>query len=563
MKRTCRISARTFEVSQEELALLERLSPVINGRRYPLPAPDVCPDERKRLRLAFRNERNLFRRRCDATGAQIFSAYSPDKPWKVYSREAWWGDGWDERGFGREFDFSRPFFPQFAELKKSVPQLTLVSTPEVEENNSTYVNFCGHSRNCYMTFDSDFNEDSCYANVLKHSRYCLDCSYVQDSELCYECVDCSSCYALSFSQDCVNCSNSAFLRGCIGCSDCLLCTNLVKKQYCIENRSCTKAEYLRLRREFDLGTAAGIRALRERFQAFHLAYPKKYCRIMKAENCSGDYILNAKNCRCCFNIADCEDMWHCDALYGAKDCMDVSSFGEKIERVYNSGTIGVDAVNIWMSYVVVANCSDLIYCDNCRQSRSSFGCCSLRRREYCILNKQYSRDEYNALAPRIIEHMTRTGEWGAYFPISLSPFGYNETMAGEHFPLRREEAQALVAAWSDYQPPAPDVPAAAPEDLPERIAEAGDDVLSKAIRCEATGRAFRMTRAELDSYRKKGLPLPRRHPDQRYRDRMKQRNPQRLWERRCAKTGRSLLTSYSPDGPEIIYCEEAYQEALE
>ena len=35
--------------------------------------------------------------------------------------------------------------------------------------------------------------------------------------------------------------------------------------------------------------------------------------------------------------------------------------------------------------------------------------------------------------------MMKTGEWGEFFPSSLSPFGYNETVAQEHFPMSREE----------------------------------------------------------------------------------------------------------------------------
>ena len=44
-----------------------------------------------------------------------------------------------------------------------------------------------------------------------------------------------------------------------------------------------------------------------------------------------------------------------------------------------------------------------------------------------IFEKSYSEEEYNELVPKIIEHMKGGGEWGEFFPISHSPFGYNET----------------------------------------------------------------------------------------------------------------------------------------
>jgi hypothetical protein len=59
------------------------------------------------------------------------------------------------------------------------------------------------------------------------------------------------------------------------------------------------------------------------------------------------------------------------------------------------------------------------------------------------LNKQYTKEEYNILVPKIIEHMISTGERGEFFPPKYAPFGYNESLANEYFPLRQTEALAL------------------------------------------------------------------------------------------------------------------------
>ena len=83
---------------------------------------------------------------------------------------------------------------------------------------------------------------------------------------------------------------------------------------------------------------------------------------------------------------------------------------------------------------------NILYSFHCRNSSNLFACVSLRNKEYCILNKQYTKAEYETLVPKIIEHMKKTGEWGEFFPASISPFGYNETVAQEYFPLTREEA---------------------------------------------------------------------------------------------------------------------------
>jgi hypothetical protein len=83
-----------------------------------------------------------------------------------------------------------------------------------------------------------------------------------------------------------------------------------------------------------------------------------------------------------------------------------------------------------------------------------FGCSGLKSASYCILNKQYTKAEYEILVPKIIEHMMKISspsdegdahraggvmEWGEFFPSSMSPFGYNETVAQEYYPMTRDE----------------------------------------------------------------------------------------------------------------------------
>src|SRR5436190_2140193 len=58
-----------------------------------------------------------------------------------------------------------------------------------------------------------------------------------------------------------------------------------------------------------------------------------------------------------------------------------------------------------------------------------FGCYGLKKSEYCILNKQYTEEEYKRLLPKLVEHMKKTGEWGKWFPLSKSPFYYQDTAA--------------------------------------------------------------------------------------------------------------------------------------
>lgn len=552
-----------FENTAEDLEFLKQLYPQIDGETFQLPAPTHSPQLRRRLRLSFRNERRLYTRKCDLDGESIVSNYSPDKPYAVYSKKNWWSDKWDALEYGRDFDFTRPFFEQFAELQSVVPRLALVSGPDSDDNNCRYINFAGDSKNCYMIFDSDFNEDCLYSNVLKHSRNCIDCSYVHSSELCYECIDCNNCYRLLYSQDCTNCNDSYFLNNCIGCSDCLFCCNLVRKQYYIRNKAYSKADYEAQLRKMGLADRHKLSQLRAEFAAFVKTYPKKFCHILKAENCVGDFILNAKNCFNCFNISEGEELRHCDSLYSARYCMDVSSFGEKIERVYQSGTIGLDSFNIYFCFACLFSCSDIFYSDNCRSSQNCFGCVSVKQGRYCILNKRYAAADYFRLVKKIVRHMRDTGEWGQHFPIGLSTFGYNETMAQQHFPLTKSEALELGAKWSDFEQPAPTGRVFDSKELPDSPDKITDHMLGGAFKCSLSEKPFRLTTQEVELYRRSKIPPPAIHPDLRYMTRMAQRNPQELWSRICPASGETIWSSYDPSRTEVVLSEGAFLEELE
>jgi len=162
--------------------------------------------------------------------------------------------------------------------------------------------------------------------------------------------------------------------------------------------------------------------------------------------------------------------------------------------------------------------------------------------------------------------MIADGEWGEFFSPSLSPFGYNETVAMEYYPLTKEEALSKGFNWSDYEPPPPQVDRVITQEqmkkLPDNIKDIPDDIVNWVLTCEVTGKAYRIIKQELQFYREYNLPIPRRHPDQRHKDRMALRNPRKLYDRTCMKCGKPIKTTYAPDRTEIVYCEECYLKTV-
>ncbi|MDD5041193.1 MAG: hypothetical protein PHX87_02885 [Candidatus Peribacteraceae bacterium] len=244
-----------------------------------------------------------------------------------------------------------------------------------------------------------------------------------------------------------------------------------------------------------------------------------------------------------------------------KDCQDISNYGaaQLNELCYDCEGVGHGVFRVLFSKLVWGGSSDVLYSYECFASKNLFGCAGLKKAQYCILNKQYSLEDYNKMALQLAEHMQRTKEWGRFFPRGSSPFGYNETVAQDYYPLGRNEALAQGFQWKEREEEIPDVAKVIPaEKLPDSIDDIPDDVLRWAIRCEATKRPFLINKRELDFYRRLRLPLPRYHPDERHRRRMALLNPRTLWKRQCAKCKKAIQTTYAPERPEKVYCEECY-----
>lgn len=525
-----------------------------------VPTPTMCPNCRYQRRLVWRNERILYPRKCDATGEQILSVYSDDKPFPIYNNDYWYSDKWDAINYGRDYDFTRPFFDQLEELMNIVPQLARsVSRNE----NCDYVNQCGMSKDCYLIFEGDHNRNCYYANNIYDSRDCMEILHGIKNELCFECVDCHDCYDLKCSQDSKNCSESWFLKNCIGCMNCFGSVNLRNKQYYFLNKKYSKEEYEQKVKSVNLASYAGLQRMRAQFAELAKKFPQKYIHGIKNENSTGDYISHTERCYDCFDVHNSQDCRNSHITRNMKMVHDVLSFGGDpgLEFCYEVHEGGAGIRNICFCDQIWEACHDIWYSKLCTNgSKYLFGCVGLRHKEYCILNKEYTKETYEEMLPRIIRHMQSTGEWGQFFPMAISPYGYNETMAQDYFPLTKEQALAKGLKWKDrdqreYQP--------SQIRVPDLISDVPDTITNAVLACTDCGKNYRVIAQELRFCRGRGVPISQKCPDCRHRDRLKLRNPQKLFNRSCAKCQTPLKSSYSPDRPESIYCESCYEGMTE
>src|SRR3989338_2698214 len=125
MEKICKNCSNKFQIFPEDLDFYRHISPTFNNEKFEIPPPAFCPACRRQRRMSFRNERSLYARKCDFTGQNIISVYSPDKPFKVFQHAKWETDAWDAMDYGRDYDPGKSFFEQFSDLQTVVPKKAL------------------------------------------------------------------------------------------------------------------------------------------------------------------------------------------------------------------------------------------------------------------------------------------------------------------------------------------------------------------------------------------------------------------------------------------------------
>ena len=587
--KVCQNCKTSFTIEPEDFEFYAKIK---------VPPPTWCWLCRAQRRLLFRNERYLYKRKSSFNGSEIFSTYAPDIPHKVYENPVWYSDKWDAIEYAKEIDFSRPFLAQVKELIVEVP---LIARSVVNDVNSDYTNNASGPKNSYLIFNTTNTEDSMYSNGIDFSKDCVDVSHVSKCELCYMGFWLVRCNRAFYSSKCEDCTDIYFSKNLRGCNNCFGCVNLRGKSYYIFNKPYTKETYMEKIKEFDLGSFIFIKNMLEKVHEIWASYPGDYIDGVKNVDVTGNYIFNSKNVKNSYLVVDGEDLKYCQYLQtpANKSCYDFSIWGNGNAFHYEVAQSGNGSNNLKFCALSWTNVRDLEYCLFCQSCADLFGCVGMRNKQFCILNKQYTKEEYEALVPRIIQHMIdmpykdsvgRVYAYGEFFPPEFSPFAYNESVAQDQIPLTREEAIAKGYKWRD--PVESDIVITKKaEDLPDHIRDAKDGFLEDLIECEHKAecndqctKAFRLIPQELVFYRNLQIPLPRLCPRCRTVDRLQQRTRFMLFKRHCTCSGiqsengkyrnavshphgsnacpNEFETSYAPERSEIVYCEECYQQEV-
>ena len=577
----CQNCKQNFNIEPDDFGFYEKMK---------VPPPTFCPDCRRQRRWAWRNNMSLYNRKCDLCSKAVVSIYSPDSGIITYCNKCWWSDKWDPKSYGIDYDFSKSFFAQFSELMHRVPHMAIVNDDGIASVNCEYTHDWWFSKDCYMCLSGWYVQNVMYSFFIVSGRDIVDCIHIgTPTERMYECINCGKSFSLKNSELCKACVESSFLYNCINCQNCFMCTGLRNKKYYYRNKKYSKEEYEKILTNYRLDTFSGVEKAKKEYDEFIKDFPRRFGHLNQCINCTGYLVSSSKNCKDSFILRNAENCRHVDYSGDAKnpdkDCYDVTLTGGTSESYENM--VG-DHSQRNLFCLFSPKCMDVTYTEHCHSSKQLFGCVGLRNAKYCIFNKQYAKEEYEKIMPKIIEHMNtmpykdKMGieyRYGEYFPVELSPFGYNETNAPEIVELTKEEALSHGLKWQDNIQRTEGKETLLPKDIPESINDVQDDILNQVLACIECKRNYKIVSNELIFYRKMQIPIPRRCFYCRHAARLAKRNPFKLWHRKCmcGSAGspqattlhdhegicpNEFETSYDPKRPEIVYCESCYQKEV-
>lgn len=318
------------------------------------------------------------------------------------------------------------YIKKMEEVRLQVPRIGLLA---VNCENCPYVSYTGNSKNSYLLFGSEYDENCNYGFWLYDSTDTTDCDYCQKCELCYDCVDVIESYNVNFSQDCANCTDCEYCYDCAGCQNCFGCTGLRRKQYMIGNKQYSKEEY-----------PVKVKGFKDKFDREQLLKmledvktkaPHLCVHELNNENCTGDYVYNSRNSVGCFDVKEMEDCVHCNNSVALKDCVDMSNSYYGSELNYEV----MSEMNLYNCNFCVTcfDCQNLDHCESLYNSHDCFGCFSMKHAEYCIFNRKYEKEEYLREVERIRKEMLVSGEY-MQFPVSTYP--YEDSNASMEWPVQ-------------------------------------------------------------------------------------------------------------------------------
>lgn len=556
----CQLTKRPFTIGERESQLYAE---------FGLPLPAVCPEERARRLLAFRNSGKYFWRESAQTGRRVISSYSSSTPFPVVAEREELVGKLDPRTMGAPLEPGVSFFQQLYSLWSSVPR---TATSGVDIAESVALQHCYRAKRCVLVSNSAEVDSCMYSDALYDCSSCVDGLFLRHCLDCYDCVDCRYSRGLFFSEHCTYCSDSLFLSGCEDCHDCVLCVNLSGARYCILNKQVSEEEYRSYLRELRLDTRAGLEAAADKFSLFVRSQPEPHIYAEPADRVSGNYLYDCRDAYCCFECEHSADIFGCASLVGANHCLDGCGIGGELRDSAQFVAAGLDAQRLINCINCCDSVSDLTYCFDCEQCSNCLGCVGLRGAEFCILNMQYDEAGYRRAFDEVRSALESTAQWGCFPTYAFSSYAYNNSAGAQYMPVTKVQAAVMHLLWDDESEEI------RPSELLGEAGAAGAERYSESfssledlqqcrqerivVLCELSGRPFQLRPEEIDFYERWRIAPPVLSFEARHARRVARLAPRNL-AAFDSESGDKLETAFPARWLRPIESHEAWRTTVE
>lgn len=539
--KTCQNCKSSFEIQPEDFKFYEKINVL---------APIECFHCRNRKRLAFWPFGKFHRRKSDLSGEDIITIFPPNAKFPVYKTSEWNSDDWQPPRM--VYDSGRPFFDQLRELQNKTPHPHQFGSNNL---NCDYSDDVWESKNCYLSRSIANCEDISYSYRIIRCRDSYELTYCYDTEQSYDCSYCFKTYNVKYAFDVRDSFDSAFLYDCRNVSDCFMCWNLRGKKFHILNKPYSEEEYYKEIKKYKLTSWEEVEKIKKEFekQVRENAIHRENINT-KTFNSVGNFLTE---CKKCINSYFLESSENCRNIFRGlenKDSYDSSGIWR--------GELVYEIIQLTQGYklkysIFCTNCSDSEYLDFCNDCENCFGCVGLKKKQYCILNKQYTKEEYEKLVSEIKENMKKDGTFGKFFPPEMAYVGYNLSFGYFLYPLSKDEVEASGGTWEELEKA--ETKNININEYIDNVNTAAEEIIYKGFICAETGRPFNIRKEELDFYKKHEVPLPRTYPDVRTSKRIKQLFLIKPFPVKCFFCGKEIVSYYPTEfNYKKIACESCY-----
>ncbi len=412
----------------------------------------------------------------------------------------------------------------FSDIQKLLQKIPVAAVNHFGENeNCDYSDVAYDAKNIYLSIVTTRGvENAAYAfNCKDNSKNIFSSNNVLEaSENVYASNYVISSFNVFFSENIINSNNIWLSTDCIGCHECIECDGLENMSYCIANEKYDKDQYFSRKQVL-------LQDKKNLYKRVSKTPLNMWCTNVKWTNLYNCH--DVENAYSCINVNDARNIAFISSNEENGDFYDVF-MGGRSTNFYGVCDAGWFSDNCYC-ITQCATCASMYYSMFCEWCSFCIGCIGLKNKQFCILNTQYTKEEWHQKANEIFDQMEKDWTLGEFFPANMNPFYFNDTAAYLIDPSFGKDEVTLAWYLRRDEPIRVDISNNAEvinasklwqfESFDATGKRHIDSSILKKIVVDNMGNYYKIIPMEYDFLIKHGLPLPRKHRLERMKENFK------------------------------------------